>query len=128
MIILIILIVLAAFMYFSMSANVKKLKGQKKKFPHEVLSQNPKGQETFITLEDGAKVKTIAAGSGSTVVFAHGYGASLIEWNVIADRLVSEGYQIIAFDQLGHGGSTIGTEGITSQSMAKAYKGVLGTL
>jgi pimeloyl-ACP methyl ester carboxylesterase len=125
MIDLIIIILLVGLIYLAMAANVRKLEAKPHKFPREVISKNPKGKETFLTLADGAKVKTISAGEGQTIVFAHGYAASLIEWNVIADQLVNEGFRIIAFDQVGHGGSTIGSHGISSSSMAAAYEAVL---
>lgn len=125
MIFLIVLLLLIILAYLSMTANVQKLKNRPVKYPYEVLSQEPKGEVKFITQSDGAKIKTISAGRGRTIIFAHGYGASALEWNVIGDQLVKEGYRIIAFDQLGHGESTIGTSGITSQTMAGAYKSVL---
>lgn len=119
------LILIILFIYLNLLYNVYSLRKRPCKYPLEVLSNPPKGKTVYITQSDGTKIKTVTAGSGPTIIFAHGYGASLYEWNLIADQLVSEGYSIIAFDQKGHCGSTIGSEGITSSSMASVYKSVL---
>ena len=39
--------------------------------------------------------------------------------------LLARGYRVVAFDQRGHGQSTIGTDGISTQSMASDYLAVL---
>ena len=40
-------------------------------------------------------------------------------------RLIDKGYQVIVFDQRGHGASTIGSDGLGSKQMAGDYKAVL---
>ena len=62
---------------------------------------------------------------GKTVVLAHGYGISLKEWNIVMNRLVAQGFRVIAFDQMGHGQSTIGKKGLDALQMAASYKEVL---
>jgi alpha-beta hydrolase superfamily lysophospholipase len=59
------------------------------------------------------------------VVLAHGYTATLAEWNVVWDALVARGYRVIAFDQRGHARSTVGAVGIGSEPMAADYAPVL---
>ncbi|MEL6671598.1 MAG: alpha/beta hydrolase [Bacteroidota bacterium] len=119
------LAVLALIIYGLLSWNVAKLKQKPRPYSFETLSANPQGEEVMIPGHDGNQIRAISAGEGPTIVFAHGYGASLVEWNIMADQLVKEGFRIIAFDQRGHTDSTIGTEGIGSQQMAAAYKSVL---
>ena len=64
-------------------------------------------------------------GSGTPVVLAHGYAVDMHCWNLVADELVARGYQVIAFDQRGHGRSTIGTNGLGSRQMVDDYLAVL---
>jgi non-heme chloroperoxidase len=84
------------------------------------------GAEKMVERPDGTQIRTVAgAGEGRTVVLAHGYGGTLDGWNVLASMLAQRGYRVIAFDQRGHGGSTIGSDGIGSAQMASDYSAVL---
>jgi non-heme chloroperoxidase len=94
-------------------------------YPLEKLRQPPEGERAIITREDGTRLFAISSGNGPTVVLAHGFAISLLEWNIIAEQLVAHGCRVIAFDQRGHGQSTIGRDGIGSQQMAGDYKAVL---
>jgi non-heme chloroperoxidase len=90
------------------------------------LSTPLKGQENYITTADGTQLWTIEAGTGDkTIVLAHGFAFSSIEWNVIMPALVADGYRVIAFDQRGHGQTSIGKTGVSSASMASDYKALL---
>jgi pimeloyl-ACP methyl ester carboxylesterase len=64
-------------------------------------------------------------GSGTPVVLAHGFAIDMHCWNVIADDLVGKGFKVIAFDQRGHGRSSVGTEGVGSRQMVDDYLAVL---
>lgn len=89
------------------------------------LSKPFEGIGNTIITKDGTKIYTIEAGKGErTIVLAHGYGFTSQEWNVIVPQLVQLGYRIIGFDQRGHGKSSIGSDGISSLSMASDYKSV----
>lgn len=128
MLLVILIPVLVLLMFFghrAAQANVEKIKQNPDPIPLERLLQDPNGTEMLITREDGTQIHTIAAGSGQTVVLAHGYGMALGEWNIIFDRLVERGFHVIAFDQRGHGKSTIGREGVGSRQMAGDYHAVL---
>lgn len=94
-------------------------------YPYEVLSVEPVGQTTWVDRPDGTRLRVITAGSGPTVVLAHGFAVTLIEWNVVATMLLERGYRVVAFDQRGHGQSTIGSDGVGSQQMAEDYLAVL---
>ncbi len=122
---LLILLAVVLLAYLGLKGNVSKLKKLPRPFTKKELMADPKGSETFITNTDGTKIRTISAGEGPTIIFAHGYGVGLVEWNIIGNKLVDQGYRIIAFDQRGHKGSSIGSEGIGSQQMASDYKAVL---
>jgi pimeloyl-ACP methyl ester carboxylesterase len=79
--------------------------------PYATLSQQPKGVEIIVPCPDGTQLRTVSAGTGKTVVLAHGVGGTIRDWNMVFDQLVNDGYRVIAFEQRGHYKSTIGTEG-----------------
>ena len=84
------------------------------------------GTPRMIEREDGTRISTISRGSvAQDIVLAHGYGASMIEWNILSHMLDSDKYRLIVFDQRGHGDSTIGSDGISSATMASDYRAVL---
>jgi len=83
------------------------------------------GTVCVVETDDGTRIHTVSAGEGPTVVLAHGFAIDSTEWNVIADDLVSRGRRVIAFDQRGHGRTTIGSDGVGSRQMAGDYAAVL---
>lgn len=83
------------------------------------------GDTSTVRTLDGTQLHATSAGTGRPVVLAHGYAVDSSEWNIIGAELVARGYRVIAFDQRGHGKSTIGTEGIGSRQMAADYAAVL---
>jgi pimeloyl-ACP methyl ester carboxylesterase len=94
-------------------------------FSRERLLAEPEGEEILVTRPDGTVLRALVAGQGPTVVFVHGYTASLVEWNFAWEELQARGFRIIAFDQRGHGGSTLGSDGIGSEPMAADIAAVL---
>lgn len=93
--------------------------------PLERLRQAPNGAERIVHRPDGTALRVLVAGEGPTVVFAHGIALTASEWNVVWDTLIERGYRVVAFDQRGHGRSTIGSDGIASRVMAGDYLAVL---
>lgn len=83
------------------------------------------GTYETVTTADGTAINTVSLGSGSPVVLAHGYAFDMHGWNLVAAGLVERGHRVIAFDQRGHGKTTIGSNGLDSQQMASDYKAVL---
>jgi pimeloyl-ACP methyl ester carboxylesterase len=84
------------------------------------------GKEDRVSRPDGTELRTVVVGDGERdVVLAHGYGFSLDSWNLVVPLLVSSGHRVITFDQRGHAGSTIGSDGIGSTQMASDYSAVL---
>lgn len=89
-------------------------------------TQALEGAPKTVTRADGSKLHTVALGSGGRpVLLAHGYGFTADEWNLVAPSLAERGLHVIAFDQRGHGRSTIGTDGIGSLQMASDYGAIL---
>ncbi|MFM9049889.1 MAG: alpha/beta fold hydrolase [Actinomycetota bacterium] len=94
-------------------------------YPLEQLEVEPQGATSYVERPDGTRIRVVSAGSGPTVVFAHGIYMTVIEWNVVWDMLLARGYRVVAFDQRGHGLSTIGSDGISTAAMASDYLAVL---
>ncbi len=90
------------------------------------LSKPIEGQEELVEMPDGTLIHTITSGKGkTTILLAHGYGFTHLEWNIIVEELIKLNYKTIVFDQRGHGKSTIGKNGISSESMASDYKNLI---
>jgi non-heme chloroperoxidase len=84
------------------------------------------GDVLVVGQPDGSSIHSVSLGSGDrAVVLAHGYGFTMDEWNEVAERLVEQGLRVVAFDQRGHGRSTVGADGIGTDQMASAYAAVL---
>ena len=96
-------------------------------YPYDLVSREPLGEVVIVERPDGTRLRTISAGPATapTVVLAHGIYVSVVEWSVLWDLLLERGYRVIAFDQRGHGQSTIGSDGISTLSMAGDYLAVL---
>ena len=91
----------------------------------DTLLNPPSGDVTFIQRPDGASIHAISAGSGPALVLAHGYLLELAFYNLLFKRFVAAGYRVIAFEQRGHGRSTVGTGGLGSNVIADDYRAVL---
>jgi len=121
-----VLILVALGVVYAVRRQVSWLKRQPEFYPPEVLAKDPDGVVEFIGRPDGTQLRAVSKGTGkATVVFAHGYGMSLREWNVIWSRLSGEGYRLIAFDHRGHGKSTVGRDGMGSAVVAADFAAVL---
>lgn len=94
-------------------------------FPRERLDVEPKGEEVAINRPDGTVLHALVAGQGPSIIFVHGYTARILEWNLVWDELQAKGFRVIAFDQRGHGRSTLGSDGIGSAPMAADIAAVL---
>jgi non-heme chloroperoxidase len=74
---------------------------------------------------DGAHIHCVYAGSGPSVVLAHGYLLELGFFDLVFAELTRAGYRVIAFDQRGHGRSIGGGDGYASAASAADYAAVL---
>lgn len=104
------------------------LAAKPERHPEAELRREPQGEVTFVERTDGTRLRAISAGgagSGQTVVLAHGYGITLHEWNIVWELLRAAGFRVICFDQRGHGQSTIGRDGVVARVMAEDYLAVL---
>jgi len=94
-------------------------------FPRERLIVEPEGERVLINRPDGTVLHALVAGQGPPVVLVHGYTARILEWNLVWDELQAKGFRVIAYDQRGHGRSTLGSDGIGSAPMAADLAAVL---
>lgn len=116
---------LAGTVHLAASLGARKLAEGPDPYQLEELLHPAPGTEAIIVGEDGTRVHTTSAGSGAPVLFAHGYGLTSTEFSVLAERLIREGRRVITFDQRGHGGSSIGRDGVGSSQMASDYAAVI---
>ena len=91
----------------------------------ETLLGEPTGEGVVVERPDGTRLRVQIAGAGRTVVLAHGIALTLGEWSLVTDLLLADGFRVVAFDQRGHGQSTIGTDGISAPVMAADLATVL---
>lgn len=104
---------------------VARIEANPDPYPRELLARELEGEEVLIDRPDGTVLRAISAGEGPAVVLAHGFGVTADEWNLVWDALVERGRRVIAFDQRGHGRSTLGSDGSGSAAMAGDYVAVL---
>jgi len=73
----------------------------------------PDGAEVMVPTDDGAELMVSVTGpdNGPTVVLVHGLTSNHHDWGPVAQRLVARRHRVIAINQRGHGGSTIGSDG-----------------
>ncbi len=94
-------------------------------YPIEKLLADPPGEQAIIEREDGSTISSWSAGSGPTVVLAHGVLVDGTSWSTLARRLVDLGFRVVTFDQRGHGRSRAGERGLGSVQMAEDYRAVI---
>lgn len=84
------------------------------------LLRLPDGDEHEVESPDGAVLAMADVGErdGPTVVLSHCWMGSRTMWAGVARRLVERGHRVIAYDQRGHGASSIGDEGCTIEALA----------
>jgi non-heme chloroperoxidase len=119
---------LGAIIHGLATRKARELRAGADPIPYDVLRAEPPGEDRVVTRPDGTRIHVRTAGSGPTVVLAHGYGVTLLEWNVIWTQLLELGCRCVAFDLRGHGRSTVGVDGIGSAQMAGDYHAVLTEL
>lgn len=91
--------------------------------PDELLL--PAGQSRTVVTDDGANLAVTVAGEGPTVVLSHCWTGAREIWAPVAHRLVRRGFQVVLYDQRGHGSSTIGTDGLGVERLGEDLRAVL---
>jgi len=103
----------------------KELAERPELHPIEKLLADPPGDQAIIEREEGTRLSTWSAGTGPTVVLAHGLLLDGTSWSTLAHRLVDLGFRVVTFDQRGHGRSRAGTAGVGAEQMAEDYRAVI---
>lgn len=85
----------------------------------------PQRHAEIVRGADGAEIHCVHAGSGPSVVLAHGYLLELEFFDLVFERLVRSGHRVIAFDQRGHGRSRGGSDGYAPAAAAADYASIL---
>jgi non-heme chloroperoxidase len=82
----------------------------------------PEGTAVSVTTNDGSRLVGIDAGQGPAVLLVHGWSGTVGHFAPVAKRLVAAGFRTISVDQRGHGGSDLGTDGMTAVALAGDIK------
>lgn len=115
----------AGLLWLAAEATVRSIERNPDPVPRDVLASEPAGETHIVTRPDGTRLRALVAGDGPPVVLAHGYGVTLLEWNLVWEKLIERGRRVIAFDQRAHGRSTVGSDGVGSEQMAGDYAAVM---
>lgn len=92
---------------------------------HDIL-EFPHGQEFQVTTADGARLAGVdVAGTLPTVVLIHGYTGTRGHWGPVALELAAAGHRVVAYEQRGHGQSTVGSDGFTMSALGRDLRAVL---
>lgn len=104
----------------------------------EELSHEPGAEELRIPTRDGAQLSAVIARAEDGVagddsdqalfVLAHGWTNDRRIWAPVARRLLALGHHVACYDHRGHGGSTIGSSGLTLEALAEDMWRVLDHL
>lgn len=111
--------------HYTATILAKQLAERPELHPIEKLLADPPGEQAIIEREDGTRLSTWSAGSGPTIVLAHGFLLDGTSWSTLANRLVDLGFRVVTFDQRGHGRSRSGSAGLGSAQMAEDYRAII---
>ncbi len=81
----------------------------------------------FVRIGD-ARIRYVAAGTGTPVVFIHGLGASLYAWRKNLAPVMAAGYRVVALDLLGFGSSDKPAHGYTNTAYAQLVVALMDSL
>lgn len=82
----------------------------------------------ILTMSDGARLRVVEQGTGPAIVLIHGITLAASIWHYQLPELAASGYRVVAYDQRGHGDSTVGGEGLTLDRLAADLAEVLDAL
>jgi non-heme chloroperoxidase len=85
------------------------------------------GRGDVVDRSDGTRLRVVSAGTGPTVVLVHGFGVSADEWNLVQPSLVADHWAVLAYDQRGHGRSTLGSDGLTATALWRDFAAILAS-
>jgi pimeloyl-ACP methyl ester carboxylesterase len=77
---------------------------------------------------DGTRLRMIDTGTGTPVVFIHGFGASMYGWRYQLPVVVAAGYRVVVIDNRGFGFSDKPAHGYANAAYAKLIVSLLDSL
>ncbi|MDQ6836997.1 MAG: alpha/beta hydrolase [Actinomycetota bacterium] len=88
----------------------------------------PEAIAQVLTLSDGGRLRVLEQGAGPPIVLIHGITLAASIWHFQLPALAAAGYRVVAYDQRGHGASSVGREGLTLDRLAADLAEVLDAL
>ncbi|MDQ2723955.1 MAG: alpha/beta hydrolase [Actinomycetota bacterium] len=82
----------------------------------------------LLTMSDGGRLRVLEQGTGPAILLLHGITLAASIWHFQLPELAAAGYRVVAYDQRGHGASTVGREGLTLDRLAADLAEVLDAL
>jgi len=89
---------------------------------------SPFDEEWNLPAPDGGTIRVISRGSGRPLVLVHGVTLTSDIWIHQLEALPEQGYRVVAFDQRGHGGSTLGHQVQSLEALTDDLRVVLEAL
>lgn len=88
------------------------------------------GDARYVESADGARIRVIEAGppDGPLTVLVHGFVSTAAAWGLVGQRLAEAGNRVVALEQRGHGGSSIGENGHHLPSLGDDLAAVIRSL
>ncbi len=88
----------------------------------------PQAASFQVETDDGAVLKGEKLGRGPTVVLVHCWTGNRATWGNVPDLLAQRGYEVIAWDQRGHGQSSSGRDPVSMDRLTADFDTVLDQL
>ena len=90
-----------------------------------LIAPTSRAADTFVETRDGQRLALHDVGSGTPVIFLHGWSLSGESWQPQIDFLVARGHRVIAYDRRGHGRSTKPSTGYDFDTLSDDLASVL---
>ena len=90
-----------------------------------LIAPASRAADGFVDTQDGQKLAFRDTGTGTPVVFLHGWSLSSEIWQPQVDFLVARGHRVIVYDRRGHGRSTKPTNGYDFDTLSDDLASVL---
>ncbi|QSB16772.1 alpha/beta hydrolase [Natronosporangium hydrolyticum] len=95
-----------------------------------VLRREASSSHQVVPTDDGAKLAVTVHrpngyASGATVLLSHGWAAGRAGWRPVTRRLLDLGHTVVAYDQRGHGESSLGSEPIAIPRLGNDLASIL---
>ncbi|MDB5489191.1 MAG: hypothetical protein JWQ58_2906, partial [Reyranella sp.] len=90
-----------------------------------LVATGTRAADGFVDTQDGQKLAFGDTGTGTPVVFLHGWSLSSEIWQPQVDFLVARGHRVIVYDRRGHGRSTKPAKGYDFDTLSDDLEMVL---